>query len=112
MLGRPAFARSMAVPHYAYLQLKMPGPKGVIRVKGNFQKSDSCDREFSKISETFGMEATMAELAISNDRTLLPEHKRQAADRSFSTSNDTRTHQVHPTDPSKMVNVSTSLDPA
>ena len=60
----------MAVPHYAYLQLKMPGPKGVITVKGNFQKSDLCDREFSKISETFGMEATLADLAISNDRTL------------------------------------------
>ena len=100
----------MAVPHYAYLQLKIPGPKGVITVKGNFQKSDLC--EFSKISETFGMEATMADLAISNDRTLLPEHKKQAVDRSFSTSNDTRTHQVHPTDPSKTVNVSTSLDPA
>ena len=102
----------MAVPHYAYLQLKMPGPKGVITIKGNFQKSDSCDREFSKISETFGVEARMAELAISNDRTLLPEHKKQAADRSFSTSNDTREHQVHPTDPSKTVKVSTSLDPA
>ena len=38
ILGRPAFTRFMAVPHYAYLQLKMPGPKGVITVKGNFQK--------------------------------------------------------------------------
>ena len=112
ILGRPAFARFMAVPHYAYLQLKMPGPKGVITVKGNFQKSDSCDREFSKISETFGVEARMAELAVSNDRTLLPEHKKQAPDRSFSTSHDTREHQVHPTDPSKTGKVSTSLDPA
>ena len=112
ILGRPTFARFMAVPHYAYLQLKMPGPKGVITVKDNFQKSDLCDCEFSKISETFGMEATLADLAISNDRTLMPEHKKQAVDKSFNTSNDTRTHQVHPTDPSKTVNVSTILDPA
>ena len=90
----------------------MLGPKGVITVKGNFQKSDLCDREFSKISETFGMEATLADLAISNDRTLMLEHKKMAVDRSFDTSNDTRTHQVHPTDPSKTVNVSSSLDPA
>ena len=27
ILGRPTFARFMAVPHYAYLKLKMPGPK-------------------------------------------------------------------------------------
>ena len=101
----------MAVPHYAYLQLKVLGPKGVITVKGNFKKSDLCDCEFSKISDTFGMEATMADLAVSNDRTLMPEHKKQAVDRYFSTSNDTRTHQVHPTNPSKTVKVSPQLGP-
>ena len=89
ILGRPAFARFMAVPHYAYLQLKMPGPTGVSSVKGNFLKSDLCDHEFSKISKTFGMEATLVDLAISNDRTLMPEHKKMAVDRSFNTSNDT-----------------------
>ena len=35
LLGRTAFARFNAVPHYAYLKLKMPGPKGVITVNGN-----------------------------------------------------------------------------
>ena len=30
LLGRTAFARFNAVPHYAYLELKMPGPCGVI----------------------------------------------------------------------------------
>ena len=56
ILGHPTFARFMAVLHYAYLKLKMPGPNGVITVSGNFQRSDSCDREFSKISELFGMQ--------------------------------------------------------
>jgi hypothetical protein len=27
ILGRPAFAKFMAVPHYAYLTLKIPGPE-------------------------------------------------------------------------------------
>ena len=31
LLGRTAFARFNAVPHYAYLKLKMPGPRGVER---------------------------------------------------------------------------------
>ena len=70
----------------------MPRPKGVITVKGNFQKSDLCDREFSKISETFDMEATLIDLAISNDRTLMPDHKKVVVDRSFNATNDTRTH--------------------
>ena len=44
----------MAVPHYAYLKLKMPGPRGVITINGSFIRSDRCDREFHKISEAFG----------------------------------------------------------
>ena len=35
LLGRTTFARFNAVPHYAYLKLKMPGPCGVITVSGN-----------------------------------------------------------------------------
>src|ERR1041385_3240519 len=54
ILGCPAFARFMAVPHYAYLKMKMPGPRGVITVSGSFVRSDHCDKEFHKISETFG----------------------------------------------------------
>src|SRR4051812_5342311 len=54
ILGRPAFARFMVVPHYAYLKLKMPGPNGVITISGSFVRSDRCDKEFHKISETFG----------------------------------------------------------
>jgi hypothetical protein len=29
-LGRLALSKFMAIPHYAYLVLKMPGPRGVI----------------------------------------------------------------------------------
>ena len=53
ILGRPAFARFMAIPHYAYLKLKMPGPHGVITVSGSFVRSDRCDKEFHKIAEAF-----------------------------------------------------------
>ena len=39
LLGRTAFARFNAVPHYAYLKLKMPGPRGVITVNRNMDRS-------------------------------------------------------------------------
>jgi hypothetical protein len=32
ILGRPTFAKFMVVPHYAYLTLKIPGPRGTITV--------------------------------------------------------------------------------
>ena len=39
LLGRTAFAKFNAVPHYAYLKLEMSGPRGVITVKGNTERS-------------------------------------------------------------------------
>jgi hypothetical protein len=48
----------MAVPHYTYLVLKMPGPRGIVTVKGSFKLSDLCDKEFHKMAQNFGMIAT------------------------------------------------------
>ena len=39
LLGREAFARFNAIPHYASLMLKMPGPRGIITVNGNIESS-------------------------------------------------------------------------
>src|ERR1041385_1788203 len=70
ILGRPAFARFTAVPHYAFLKMKMPGPRGVITVSGSFVRSDCCDKEFHKISETFG--AHQASGATTSEEEALP----------------------------------------
>jgi hypothetical protein len=45
ILGRPAFAKFMAVPNYTYLKLKMPGPKGIITFGTTFQYAYECDDE-------------------------------------------------------------------
>jgi hypothetical protein len=51
----------MAVPYYTYLVLKMPGPKGIITVKGSFELSDLCDKKFHKMAQNFGMMANYGE---------------------------------------------------
>jgi hypothetical protein len=51
----------MAVPYYTYLVLKMPGPNGIITVKGSFELSDLCDKEFHKMAQNFGMMANYGE---------------------------------------------------
>ena len=112
ILGRPTFARFMAVPHYAYLMIKLPGPKGVITVCGDFDRSNSCDREFSRIFEFFGVEEHFKAISADNDKTIFPPRKKPAKDAAFNTNDDTVTHQVHPTDSSKTVKVSSSLTPA
>jgi hypothetical protein len=63
ILGRPAFSRFMVVPHYTYLVLKMPGPKGIITVKESFEVSDLCDKEFHKMAQNFGIITNYAEKA-------------------------------------------------
>jgi hypothetical protein len=55
ILGRPTLANFMAVPHYAYLTLKILGPRGTITVQGNFEVSNTCDKEFNRLAQTFGM---------------------------------------------------------
>ena len=57
----------MAIPHYAYLMIKMPGPKGIITVYENYKKSDNCDIEFNKISQSFGMQQELDEIAANTD---------------------------------------------
>jgi hypothetical protein len=51
----------MAVPHYTYLVLKIPGPNRIIIVKGSFELSDLCDKEFHKMAQIFGMIANYGE---------------------------------------------------
>jgi hypothetical protein len=111
ILGRPAFARFMAIPHYAYLKLKLPGPNGVITIDGNFTISNDCDRHFSKLSESFGMQEELAELKQTTDYSDFPVSKKTTPDLAFESSKDTKAVQIHPTDPAKTAFISTTLDP-
>jgi hypothetical protein len=51
LLGRPALAKFMAIPHYAYLKMKLPGPRGVITITGCYKKLIECARASSKLAE-------------------------------------------------------------
>ncbi|KAK1648016.1 hypothetical protein QYE76_065821 [Lolium multiflorum] len=52
LLGRPALTKFMAVPHYGYLKMKLPGPKGVITVAGDYRRSMDCATQSSKMAQT------------------------------------------------------------
>jgi hypothetical protein len=68
ILGRPAFSRFIAVPHYTYLVLKMPGPNRIITVKGSFELSNICDKEFHKMAQAFGATAEYGESKGGSER--------------------------------------------
>ena len=60
----------MAVPHNAYLKLKMPGPAGVIIINVSFIKSDQCDRDFHEVSDTFGAQQQLKEIAMVTEKSI------------------------------------------
>jgi hypothetical protein len=72
ILGRPVFSCFLAIPHYTYLVLKIPGPNGTITVKGSSELLDTCDKEFHKMAQTFGMTMNIARLKGDTDHNILP----------------------------------------
>ena len=50
ILGRPLYAKFMAVPNYTYLKLKMLGPNGVITVGSTFLHAYTCDHKHYKLA--------------------------------------------------------------
>jgi hypothetical protein len=76
----PAFAKFMAVPHYAYLTLKIPGPKGTITVQRSFEVANTCNREFNRMAQTFGMTAKYKRLKGETDHNVLPDVGRSLSD--------------------------------
>ena len=50
ILGRPCYAKFMAIPNYTYLKLKMLGPNGVIIVCSTFSHTYTCDHEHYELA--------------------------------------------------------------
>jgi hypothetical protein len=62
ILGRPAIAKFMAVPHYTYLVLKMPSPAGVLSLQGDLKMSIDCDTEAVELAATNQVPNAMMEI--------------------------------------------------
>jgi hypothetical protein len=63
VLGRPCYAKFMAIPNYTYLKLKMPGPNGVITVGSTYRHAYKCDVECVEYAEALAeSEALIADL--------------------------------------------------
>ena len=50
LLGRAAFARFNALPHYGYLTLKMRGPRGVITISGIIERSSRAEEHATALA--------------------------------------------------------------
>ena len=55
------------------------------------------------------MQEELEEISRTNNHAVLPVAKKPMPDMAFDATNDTRKHQIHPTDQSKMAMMSSSL---
>jgi hypothetical protein len=65
IIGRPGLVKFMAIPHYTYMILKMPGPEGIITVCADFQGAAECFRAAIQAALTTKPSATSSTQAIS-----------------------------------------------
>jgi hypothetical protein len=61
ILGRPCYAKFMAVPNYTYLNIKMPGTKGVITVGSSIELAFDCDVECVGHAEALALDQALVE---------------------------------------------------
>jgi hypothetical protein len=110
ILGRPCYAKFMAVPNYTYLKMKMPGPKGVITVGSSIEHASDYDAECVEHAEALALdEALVANLEklVNEDLDSTTKHAG-----SFEATEQTKEVPLDPATPEgKALRVSSTLDP-
>jgi len=109
IIGRPGYAKFMAIPNYTYLKLKMPGPKGVITVSSSYELAYECDVECVEFGEAVESSTELASKleALAAE---VPEPKHHAG--SFEPADGTKKIPLDPNgSDGKVLTISADLDP-
>jgi hypothetical protein len=106
VLGRPCYAKFMAVPNYTYLKLKMTDPNGVITIGPMYRHAYECDVEY--VEALAESETLIADLeSLSKEA---PDVKRHAGN--FEPAETVNSVPLDPNnDASKQIRIGSELDP-
>jgi hypothetical protein len=109
VLGRPCYAKFMAVPNYTYLKLKMSGPNRVITVGSTYRHAYKCDMECVEYAEALAeSEALIADLGCLSKE--VPDAKRHTDN--FEPAEAVKSVPLDPSnDACKQVRIGSELDP-
>jgi hypothetical protein len=109
VLGRPCYAKFMAVPNYTYLKLKMSGPNGVITVGSTYRHVYECDVECVEYAEALDeSKALIADLECLSKE--VPDAKHHADN--FEPAEAVKSVPLDPSnDACKQVRIGSELDP-
>jgi hypothetical protein len=111
IIGRPGLVKFMAIPHYTYMILKMPGPQGIITLLADFQGTAECFRVAIQASLTIKPSATSSAQANSKPQEDLtvPANEAQVVT-SMRSTEETKRINLGFTDECKTAIISSSLD--
>ena len=107
-MGRPCYAKFIAIPNYTYLKLKMLGPNGVITVGSTFSHAYTCDHEHYELATTNINSAELPRLG----ETLTPvvsDCNKPTSSTAFRPLEETKAVGIDPTDPTKTVRIRSKL---
>jgi hypothetical protein len=109
VLGRPGYAKFMAVPNYTHIKLKMSGPNKVITIGSMYQHAYECDVECVEYAEALAeSEALIADLECLSKE--VPDAKRHADN--FKPAEAVKSVSLDPSNDACMqVQIGSKLDP-
>ena len=114
LLGRDAFTRFQAIPHYGYMKLKMPGPNGVITIASDpdialCAENKTASLALEALSEALAAEElTALRSTVDRDDVILDKRPKST---SFKPADEIVKFQIQLTDPNKTTAIGAQLDP-
>ena len=113
ILGWPALAKFMAIPHYTYLVLKMPLPAGLLALWANLSITYACEIESLALAEATDLSIQMASVVtkaktVSTDDMEIPELEPPRASAKYK---EVKEVGLGLDDPSKTMKIGAHLDP-
>ncbi|XP_066323055.1 uncharacterized protein [Miscanthus floridulus] len=108
ILGRPCYAKFMAIPNYTNLRLKMLGPNDVITVSSAFSHAFMCNHEHFKLATMVINSSELPRLRES-PTPATPDCNKPNSSMAFHQLKETKAVGIDPTDPTKMVRIRTRL---
>jgi hypothetical protein len=113
ILGRPALALFMVVPHYVYLLLKMPTEKGVLTLRGNLFIAYTCEKESLATIEALELSIRMKESITDSKKIALKdlEISSKKATHATAKSKETKEVELVEGDKTKTARIGANLDP-
>nr|AAR96234.1 putative polyprotein [Oryza sativa Japonica Group]ABF96264.1 retrotransposon protein, putative, Ty3-gypsy subclass [Oryza sativa Japonica Group] len=104
ILGRPALAKFMAVPHYTYMMMKMPGPRGVLSLRSDIKQAVTCDKESCDMAQTREMASAREDIRLAAATASEGEVPATKTSKSGESEAKTKKIPLDPSNPTKTAN--------